>query len=50
VGLAAAAFGLIAGSAGAPATARQREESRPPSFVPTEKIDVEQAVDFPYDI
>jgi hypothetical protein len=50
VGLAAAAFGLVAGPAGAPAKAQEREETPPPAFVPTEKIDVEQAVAFPYDI
>ena len=50
VGLAATAFGLVAGPAGTPAKAQIREETTPPAFVPTEKIDVEQAVDFPYDI
>ena len=45
-----AASGRVAGPAGAPAKAQEREETAPPAFVPTEKIDVEQAVAFPYDI
>ena len=50
VGLAAAVFGLVTGPAGAPATAQERQDPAPPTFVPTERIDVEQAVNFPYDI
>ncbi len=48
VGAAAAAFHLAYGPAERPAAAQ--EEPAPKSFAPTERIDVEQAVDFPYDI
>ena len=43
LGLAAAVFYLIVGAGDAPAAQR----ASPP---PTERIDVEQAVDFPHDI
>lgn len=48
VGLAATAVYLIAGLADTPLIG-QESGGRPP-FAPSEKIDVEQAVDFPYDI
>jgi hypothetical protein len=50
VGLAAAVLCLIAALAGTPATGQGRKDAKPPTFTPTERIDVEQAVDFPYDI
>ena len=48
IGLAATAVLLFGGSSGAPA--HGDEEKKAKSFVPTERIDVEQAVEFPYDI
>ncbi len=50
VGLAAAAGWAAAGPPAAPAGAQPPPDPSPPSFAPTERIDVEQAVDFPYDI
>ncbi|MHC5004150.1 MAG: hypothetical protein ACYTJ0_13625 [Planctomycetota bacterium] len=49
IAAAAGAYALLTGPADTPA--RGQEPAAPPSsFEPSEKIDVEQAVDFPYDI
>ena len=49
VGLVGAAFYLLAPPATPPA--RGQESAKPPGrFAPTEQIDVEQPVDFPWDI
>ena len=48
VALVAAAAYLMAGSARVPD--EPQEGQQPKRFDPTESIDVEQAVDFPYDI
>jgi hypothetical protein len=51
VGLAAAAaLPLVGGGTAAPAPEPPAEEAPPPSFKPSEQIDVEYSVDFPYDI
>lgn len=49
VGLVAAAIYLIA-IAGPPASGQAPSKTKPPAYKATERIDVEQSVDFPYDI
>ena len=50
VGVTAGIFYLLAAILGTPATAPAQEKTGARSPAPTETIDVEQAVDFPYDI